>query len=293
MLKSLKTFVLLAGLSGLLLFIGQWVGGRSGLTIALVIALVMNVGSYWFSDKMAIAMSRSKPASEADYPWYHEIVRDLSTRAGQPMPRLYVSPSPQPNAFATGRNPKHAAVAVNQGLIDILDRDEMEGVLAHELSHVYNRDILIGTVAATIATAITFVARLGFFFGGGDNRNANPIASIAMIFLAPIAAIVLQLAVTRSRETQADTSGAQLSGKPLALASALRKLESGGQALARRGIGGTPAEQPTSAFSSLYITAPFGGLVRSGLSNLFRSHPRTEDRVRNLENVARAMGQIA
>jgi heat shock protein HtpX len=293
MLKSLKTFVLLAGLSGLLLFIGQWVGGRSGLTIALVIALVMNVGSYWFSDKMAIAMSRSKPASEADYPWYHEIVRDLSTRAGQPMPRLYVSPSPQPNAFATGRNPKHAAVAVNQGLIDILDHDEMEGVLAHELSHVYNRDILIGTVAATIATAITFVARLGFFFGGGDNRNANPIASIAMIFLAPIAAIVLQLAVTRSRETQADTSGAQLSGKPLALASALRKLESGGKALARRGIGGTPAEQPTSAFSSLYITAPFGGLVRSGLSNLFRSHPRTEDRVRNLENVARAMGQIA
>jgi heat shock protein HtpX len=170
----------------------------------------------------------------------------------------------------------------------------MEGVLAHELSHVYNRDILIGTVAATIATAITFVARLGFFFGGGgDNRNANPIASIAMIFLAPIAAIILQLAVTRSRETQADTSGAELSGKPLALASALRKLEAGGRELARRGIGGTPAEQPTSAFSSLYITAPFGGLARTGLSNLFRSHPRTEDRVRNLENIARSMGQIA
>jgi heat shock protein HtpX len=294
MLKSLKTFVLLAGLSGLLLFVGQWIGGRSGLTIALIIALVMNIGSYWFSDKMAIAMSRSKPASEAEYPWYHEMVRNLATKLGQPMPRLYVSPSPQPNAFATGRNPKHAAVAVNQGLIDLLDRDEMEAVLAHELSHVYNRDILIGTVAATIATAITFVARLGFFFGGGgDNRNANPIASIAMIFLAPIAAIILQLAVTRSRETQADTSGAQLSGKPLALASALRKLEAGGRELARRGIGGTPAEQPTSAFSSLYITAPFGGLARSGLSNLFRSHPRTEDRVRNLENVARSMGQIA
>jgi heat shock protein HtpX len=210
------------------------------------------------------------------------------------MPRLFVSPSPQPNAFATGRNPKHAAVAINQGLIDILDRDEMEGVLAHELSHVYNRDILIGTVAATIATAITFVARLGFFFGGGDNRNNNPIASIAMIFLAPIAAIILQLAVTRSRETQADTSGAQLCGKPLALASALRKLENQGRSLARRGVlTSTPAEQPTSAFSSLYITAPFGGLVRTGLSNLFRSHPRTEDRVRNLEHVARAMGQIA
>jgi heat shock protein HtpX len=294
MLKWLKTFVLLAGLSGLLLFVGQSIGGRSGLTIALIIALVMNIGSYWFSDKMAIAMARAKPASEAEYPWYYEMVRNLATELGQPMPRLYVSPSPQPNAFATGRNPKHAAVAVNQGLIDLLDRDEMEGVLAHELSHVYNRDILIGTVAATIATAITFVARLGFFFGGGgDNRNANPIASIAMIFLAPIAAIILQLAVTRSRETQADTSGAELSGKPLALASALRKLEAGGRELARRGIGGTPAEQPTSAFSSLYITAPFGGLARTGLSNLFRSHPRTEDRVRNLENIARSMGQIA
>ena len=294
MLKSLKTFVLLAGLSGLLLFVGQQFGGRNGLTIALIIALVMNIGSYWFSDKMAIAMSRSKPASEAEYPWYHEMVGNLATKLGQPMPRLYVSPSPQPNAFATGRNPQHAAVAVNQGLIDMLDRDEMEGVLAHELSHVYNRDILIGSVAATIATAITFAARLGFFFGGGsDNRNANPIASIAMIFLAPIAALILQLAVTRSRETQADTSGAELSGKPLALASALRKLEAGGRALARRGIGGTPAEQPTSAFSSLYITAPFGGLARTGLSNLFRSHPRTEDRVRNLENIARSMGQIA
>jgi heat shock protein HtpX len=296
MFKSAKTFVLLAALSGLLLYIGDTLSpGGGGLTIALVIALAMNIGSYWFSDKLAITMSRSKPASEAQYPWYYEIVRDLSNKTGQPMPRLFVSPSPQPNAFATGRNPKHAAVAVNQGLIDLLDRDEMEGVLAHELSHVYNRDILIGSVAATIATAITFVARLGFFFGGGgrDNQGGNPIASLAMVFLAPIAAIILQTAVTRSRETQADASGAELSGKPLALASALRKLESGGRALARRGIGGTPAEQPTSAFSSLYIAAPFGGMVRGGLSSLFRSHPKTEDRVRNLEAIARKMGQIA
>jgi heat shock protein HtpX len=293
MLKSVKTFVLLAGLSGLLLFIGSLFSER-GLYIALGIALVMNIGSYWFSDKMAIAMARAKPADPNQYPWYHEMVRSLATKLDQPMPRLYISPSPQPNAFATGRNPKHAAVCVNQGLIDLLDREEMEGVLAHELSHVYNRDILIGSVAATIATAITFIARLGFFFGGGrDNQNANPIASIAMIFLAPVAAFILQMAVTRSRETQADTSGAELSGKPLALASALRKLESGGRALARRGIGGTPAEQPTSAFSSLYISAPFGGLGRVGLSNLFRSHPKTEDRVRNLEAIAREMGQIA
>ena len=296
MFKSAKTFVLLAALSGLLLYIGDTLSpGGGGLTIALVIALAMNIGSYWFSDKLAITMSRSKPASEAQYPWYYEIVRDLSNKTGQPMPRLFVSPSPQPNAFATGRNPKHAAVAVNQGLIDLLDRDEMEGVLAHELSHVYNRDILIGSVAATIATAITFVARLGFFFGGGgrDNQGGNPIAGLAMVFLAPIAAIILQTAVTRSRETQADASGAELSGKPLALASALRKLESGGRALARRGVGGTPAEQPTSAFSSLYIAAPFGGMVRGGLSSLFRSHPKTEDRVRNLEAIARKMGQIA
>jgi heat shock protein HtpX len=293
MSKYLKTGVLLAGLSGLLLFIGQIMGGEQGLIIALGIALVMNIGSYWFSDKLAIKMARAKPASPQEYPWYHEMVGALAEKAGQPVPSLYVSPSPQPNAFATGRNPQNAAVAVNQGLIDLLDRDEMEGVLAHELSHVYNRDILIGSIAATIATAITFLARFALFFGGGRDENSNPIASIAMIFLAPIAAFILQMAVTRSRETQADTSGAELSGKPLALASALQKLEAGGKRLARRGVGGTPAEQPTSAFSSLYISAPFGGIARSGLSNLFRSHPKTEDRVRNLEAIARRMGQIA
>lgn len=292
-MKYLKTGVLLAALSGLLLFLGQTFFGETGLIIALGIALVMNIGSYWYSDKLAIKMARAKPAPAEQYPWYHELVGELAAKANQPTPTLYISPSPQPNAFATGRNPEHAAVCVNQGLIDILNRDEMEGVLAHELSHVYNRDILIGSVAATIATAITFVARFGFFFGGGRDGRDNPIASLAMIFLAPIAAFILQMAVTRSRETQADASGAELSGKPLALASALRKLESGGQRLARQGVGGTPAEQPSSAFSSLYISAPFGGLARSGLSNLFRSHPKTEDRVRNLEAIARRMGQIA
>ena len=293
MLKSLKTGVLLAALSGLLLFLGQTFFDQAGLIIALGLALVMNIGSYWFSDKLAIKMARARPASPQEYPWYHELVSELAQKANQPMPRLYISPSPQPNAFATGRNPENAAVCVNKGLIDILDRDEMEGVLAHELSHVYNRDILIGSVAATIATAVTFVARFGFFFGGGRDGRDNPIASLAMIFLAPIAAMILQLAVTRSREIQADASGAELSGKPLALASALRKLEAGGRQLARQGIGGTPAEQPTSAFSSLYISAPFGGLVRGGLGSLFRSHPKTEDRVRNLESIARRMGQIA
>lgn len=288
MFKSGKTFILLAALSGLLLFVGNSLG-EGWFVGSLVLAVAMNVGSYWFSDKLAIKMSRSKPASEAEYPWYHQMVRELSARAGEPMPRLYVSPSPQPNAFATGRNPKHAAVSVNQGLINILDRDEMEGVLAHELSHVYNRDILIGSVAATVATAVTFAARFGFFFGDRDSRDGG----IFMIFLAPIAAMLIQFAVTRSRETQADTSGAELSGKPLALASALRKLEAGGKQLARRGVGGTPAEQPTSAFSSLYISAPFGGLGRQGLGSLFSTHPKTEERVANLEQIARRMGQKA
>jgi heat shock protein HtpX len=288
MFKSFKTFVLLAAMSGLMLFVGQAVGQARGLQIALVLALVMNVGTYWFSDKLAIKMARGREVSEAEYPWYYSIVRDLSMRADKPMPRLYVSPSPQPNAFATGRNPEHAAVCVNQGLIEILDRDEMEGVLAHELSHVYNRDILIGTVAATIATAITFLARFAFFFGGGDRRRGNPIEQLALIFLAPIAAMLIQFAVTRSRETQADTSGAYLCGKPLALASALAKLEGHGKARAR--LGGTPAET-SPAFQSLYISAPFGGAASMG--NLFRTHPKTEVRITNLRRIATQMGQIA
>ena len=288
MFKSFKTFLLLAVLSGLILFIGQTFGNDQGLFIALGIALLMNVGSYWFSDKLAIKMARATEASPQEYGWYHSMVQEMSLRTGNPMPRLFISPSPQPNAFATGRNPKHAAVCVNQGLIDILDRDEMEAVLAHELSHVYNRDILIGTIAATLATAITFLARFAFFFGGGRDRE-NPLGSILMIFLAPIAAMLIQFAVTRSRETQADTSGAELCGKPLALASALQKLETGGRQRIR--MGGTPAET-SPAFSQLYISAPFGGAVARGMGSLFRTHPTTEARVANLHEIARRMGQI-
>ncbi len=289
MIKSFKTFVLLALLSGLILLAGQAIGNRGGLMIALGLALAMNVGSYWFSDKLAIKMARAQEASPQEYPWYHSMVSELALKTGQPMPRLFVSPSPQPNAFATGRNPSHAAVCVNQGLIDMLDRDEMEGVLAHELSHVFNRDILIGTIAATLATAITFLARFAFFFGGGRDREGGPIAQLALVLLAPIAAMLIQCAVTRSRETQADASGAQLSGKPLALASALQKLEAGGKQRIR--MGGTPAET-SPAFSQLYISAPFGGAVTRGMSSLFRTHPKTEDRVANLHEIARSMGQI-
>lgn len=288
MFSSMKTWALLALLSALLLGVGAWLGNETGLIIALVIALAMNIGSYWFSDKIAIKMARAGEADPAQYGWYHRMVENLAMQAGQPKPRLYVSPSPQPNAFATGRNPKNAAVCVNQGLIDLLDADEMEGVLAHELSHVYNRDILIGSVAATIATAVVFLSRLGFLFGGGDRNNLP--AQLAMIILGPIAAMLIQFAITRSRETHADTSGAELCGKPLALASALQKLEAGGKQLARRGVGGTPAET-SSAYSSLYISAPFGGMGQVG--KLFRTHPATEQRVENLERIARQMGQIA
>jgi heat shock protein HtpX len=291
MFKSFKTVALLATLSGLILLIGDLVAGQGGLTIALFIALAMNIGSYWFSDKLAISMARAKEVSEAEYPWYYQMVRDLSAKAGTPMPRLYLSPSPQPNAFATGRNPRHAAVCLNQGLIDLLDRDEMEAVLAHEMSHVFNRDILIGTVAATLATAITFVSRFAFFFGGGGrDENSNPFAQLALVILAPIAAILIQFAITRSRETQADTSGAQLSGKPLALASALRKLD--GRGAAMRNAPATPAET-SPAFSQLYISAPFGGRTKTTFGNLFRTHPTTEVRVANLEGIARRMGQLA
>lgn len=288
MFNSLKTWALLALLSALLLAVGAFFGGETGLVIALAIALALNVGSYWFSDRIAIKMARAQPADERQYGWYHRIVETLAQQAGQPKPRLYVSPSPQPNAFATGRNPANAAVCVNQGLVDLLDADELEGVLAHELSHVYNRDILIGSVAATIATAVVFLSRLGFIFGGGSRDNLP--AQLALIILGPIAAMVIKAAVTRSRETQADAAGAKLSGKPLALASALEKLESGGKQLARRGVGGTPAES-SSAYSSLYIAAPFGGLGQVG--KLFRTHPPTEQRVRNLQKIARDMGQIA
>jgi heat shock protein HtpX len=289
--KSFKTFVLLAFLSGLLLLIGQVLGQETGLYIALGLAAAMTFGSYWFSDKLAIKMARAVPAEPAQYPWYHTMVQELSQRVGQPLPRLYISPSPQPNAFATGRNPGNAAVCINQGLIDILDRDEMEAVLAHELSHVYNRDILIGTIAATIATAITFLARFAFFFGGGRDREGGMIGSLLMVFLAPVAAMIIQLAVTRSRETQADASGAELCGKPLSLASALQKLEAGGKRGVRQPA--TPAET-SPAFSQLYISAPFGGArERGGIGSLFRTHPTTEQRVANLHEIARRMGQIA
>src|SRR5262245_45668712 len=244
----LKTTLLLATLSGLLLLIGGQFFGPQGLTIALVLAALMNLGAYFWSDKLALREAGARPVSERDAPELYAIVRGLAARAEIPMPRLYVSPSPQPNAFATGRNPEHAAVAVTQGILPILDRRELEGVLAHELSHVVNRDILISSVAATIGAAITYVAQFAFFFGGSDDDDGggNPFVALLMLILAPIAAAIVQLAVSRSREFGADASGAKLTADPLALASALQKIE----AYSR----GTPPATVNPSTSHLFIS---------------------------------------
>jgi heat shock protein HtpX len=273
----LKTTLLLAGLSALLLFIGQFFG-TTGVTIALVAAIVMNGIAYFFSDKIAIRASGAVPVTEAEYPELYQTVRGLADRAGIPMPRLYVSPSPQPNAFATGRNPQNAAVAVTQGILPILDRRELEGVLAHELSHVQNRDILISSVAATIGAVITWLAYLAYFLpmGSDDEDGGNPFAGLLMVILAPLAAGLIQMAISRSREFGADSTGARLTADPMALASALRKIE----AYAR----GTPPATTNPSTAHLFISNPFKG--GAGVANLFSTHPSTAERVERLERMA-------
>ncbi|MEY2426768.1 MAG: heat shock protein HtpX, partial [Actinomycetota bacterium] len=226
--NTVKTYVLLAALGGFLVFIGQLLGGSSGASLGLILGIAMCGGSYWFSDKLAIRAARAVPVTEAEMPEYYRIMRELTQKAGMPMPKLYLSPDMQPNAFATGRNPQHAAVAVTQGILQLCDWDELRGVLAHEISHVGNRDILIGSVAAAIATGILFVSRFAMFFGGGDDDdNVNPIVLILLMILAPLAAFLLQMALTRSREYEADRSGAALIGDGEPLARALLKLEQG------------------------------------------------------------------
>lgn len=293
MFKSAKTFVLLAALSGLLLGIGALLDGGSGalLPVFLVLALVMNVGSYWFSDRLAIRMAKAQPMDPARYPDVYEIVQRLSARAGQPMPRLYVSPSPQLNAFATGRNPANAAVCVNEGLYRALDRRELEGVLGHELQHVHNRDILIGSVAAVIATVISYLAlwlRFVPLFGSQDGDGPNPLAAIALGIVTPIIALIIQASITRSRESLADHTGAELTGDPLGLASALRKLEAGANDPRMLRAGGTPAET-NAGMQHLYIAAPFGGRAAG---KLFATHPPIAERVAALEQQARRQGQL-
>ena len=278
MVNTVKTTLLLGLLTGLFIAIGGLLGGRSGMWVAFVMALIMNFVSYWFSDKIVLAMYRARPLGEADAPIVHRIVRGLATKARIPMPRLYGIPSPQPNAFATGRSPQHAAVAVTEGILRIMNEEELEGVLAHELSHVLNRDVLISTVAATIAGAISMLAHAaqwGLMFGGRDDedRGANPIALIATIIFAPLAAMLIQLAVSRSREYEADASGARLTRRPLGLASALAKLQRAAEMV--------PMDA-NPATAHLFIVNPLSG---RSFTRLFSTHPPVEDRIARLERM--------
>lgn len=278
-----KTFVLMAALGGLLVLLGDALGGRGGMTIALVFAAVMNLGTYWFSDKIVLKMTRSRAVTEQEAPWLYRVVRELSGKAQIPMPRLYVMPGAQPNAFATGRNPQHAAVAVTEGILQVLSEEELSGVLAHEISHVANRDILIGAVAATVAAAITMLARMamwGAMLGGGgrssdeDNGPFGAIAGLLAMILAPIAAFMIQMAVSRSREAQADASGARLLGDATPLATALMKID----AVAK----GTGPLDVNPAVSHLFLHAPFSG---KGMARLFMSHPPLEERLHQLRDL--------
>jgi heat shock protein HtpX len=281
-INRVKTWVLIAALGGAFVLVGS-IWGTGGAITALVIALVFNFSMYWFSDRIAIATTRSRPVSEQEYPQLYRIVRELTQLDHLPMPRVYVSDMVQPNAFATGRNPQHAAVSVTKGILQILDERELRGVLAHELSHVANHDILISSIASGIGMSVTFLARFALFFGGGNDRN-NPLGPFAILFawvLAPIAAAIIQMAVSRSREYQADESGAILSHDPEALASALRKLE----ATAKQ----VPVPATVSpAQAHLFIVNPFQGRQAGAtLANLFSTHPPTEARIARLQQIAR------
>jgi heat shock protein HtpX len=272
---GIRTTILLATLTGLLVALGALVGGPSTAAMFLVIGLVLNLVMFWFSDKIALKMSRAQPLSEEEAPRLHQIVRELAFSAGIPMPRLYMIPQDQPNAFATGRSPKHSAVAVTRGITQLLSEAELRGVLAHELAHVRNRDVLTTSVAAAIGGAITWIAYMLLFVGGDDDDSPlGLVSALAMVILAPIAASIIQLAISRQREYSADATGARIAGSSNALADALERLEAGAKAMPM---------QVNSAAEPLFIVKPFSG---GGLASLFSTHPPIEERVRRL----RAMG---
>ncbi len=277
-MNTMKTFLLMGLLTVLLVVIGRVIGGQSGMIFAFLFALVMNFASYWWSDKVVLSMYRAQELTQADNPALFQMISDLTGRAGLPMPRVYLIPQDQPNAFATGRDPQHAAVAVTQGILRLLSQDELRGVLSHELAHVKHRDILVGTVAATIAGAISMLANMAqwaLFFGGGRSSNdrdgGSPIAGLVMMIVAPIAAMMIQMAISRSREYAADEGGAQISGNPLSLANALRKLELKTEQI--------PMDA-NPATAHMFIVSPLHG---GGFATLFSTHPPLEERIARLE----------
>jgi heat shock protein HtpX len=275
---TLKTVVLLSALGGLLVGAGYLIGGPSTALIFLFIAVAINMGSWFFSDKLALRMARAQPVSEQEDPRLYQMVRDLTTRAGLPMPKLYVIPQEQPNAFATGRNPQHSAVAVTAGIRKLLTEDELRGVLAHELGHVRNRDILLTSVVASIASAITWIGYMVLWIGGDDDSPLGIIGPLLLWILAPISAAIIQMAISRQREYAADATGAEICGNPESLASALLRLESGAQAMPM---------QANQATEPLYIVKPFKG---GGIASLFSTHPPIEERVRRLRQMRPTIG---
>ncbi len=276
-MNTLKTTFLLGALTLIFIYAGAMMGGRAGMIFAFMLAIGMNFFAYFYSDKVVLKMYGAREVTESDAPWLYDIVRQLAQRASLPVPKVYIIPSEQPNAFATGRNPSHSAVAVTQGITNILDRDELAGVLAHELAHVKNRDILIGTIAATVAGAISMLAnmaQMSMLFGGRDNeRGGNPIVMIVMMILAPIAAMLVQMAISRTREYQADRVGAEIMGDPMPLARALEKL-------------GTAAKQipmnANPATAHMFIVSPLSG---KDFTSLFSTHPPMEKRIAELRNM--------
>jgi heat shock protein HtpX len=281
-MNRMKTAMLLAALTALTLWVGLALGGQAGLVVALVVAGVMNFGAYWFSDRMILRMYGAREADEREAPGLHAMVRDLASRAGIPMPKVYIIPETAPNAFATGRSPRHAAVAVTEGLLRLLDERELRGVIAHELAHVKNRDTLVMTVSGAVAGALTMLANaaaFGALFGASsddEEEGANPLGGLLAIILAPIAASLIQMAISRSREFIADETGARLTDDPLALANALRKIEAWSL--------GVPIHGGSPATAHLFIVNPFSG---AGLVRLFSTHPATEARIERLERLAR------
>jgi heat shock protein HtpX len=283
-MNYLKTAILLAGLTALFMAVGFFLGGESGMFIALLVAAGINLFSYWNSDKLVLSMHGAQEADDSSAPDLVGLVRELAGRAALPMPRVYLMDNPQPNAFATGRNPQNAAVAVTTGLLEALSREEVAGVLAHELAHVRNRDTLIMTITATIAGAISMIAQFGMFFGGNreNNQGIGIIGTLLMLVVAPLAAMIVQMAISRTREYAADNLGAQIAGQPLWLASALAKIDN-----AARGVPNWPAER-NPATAHLFIINPLSG---ARMDNLFSTHPATENRIAALQELARAMGQ--